>query len=274
MSIINSIILGIVQGLTEFLPVSSSGHIAIFEYIMKYKLSLPEELVMDIGTLIALIFFTRHEIIKIIKEVLHPELLTAESYFKFGKFTFSKRATLVILGSIPVVIAAVLFKSILEAKSQSIALVSIMMVVVGVYMIIAERVGKKQKTRSKLSIKDIIVIGVSQMFALVRGTSRSGVTISTGIILGYTREEAVNMSFLIGMPALIGSSILGLFEFFKEGVPMSAYFPLFCGFLASFISGTIAIRILINFVKTHSLEVFSLYRIIAGILFFILSITR
>ncbi|MEI6886670.1 MAG: undecaprenyl-diphosphate phosphatase [bacterium] len=274
MNILNTIILGLIQGITEFLPVSSSGHLAIFENILNYKISLPEELILDIGTLIALLFFTRFEIVQIIKEVLNPKILTSENSFTFGKFQFSKKATLVILGSIPVILAGVILKPILETKTQSLALVAIMMIIVGIYMIVAEKIGSKSKVDKNLSIKNILVIGISQIFALIRGTSRSGVTISTGIFLGFKREEAVKMSFLIGIPALLGSSLLGVFDIAKSGIDGTLVIPLLAGFLASLISGVISIKILMNFVKNHSLTVFSIYRIIAGVILLIFSITR
>lgn len=266
MDILNYIILGVVQGITEFLPISSSGHVAIAENLLGFKISLEQELILNIASLIALLYFMRGTIKELLLEFVAKDKQDPKVYSKLGIFRFPKKLVMIVLSIIPVSVVAIILKDYIETKSQSLSLVAFMMILIGIYLIIAEKLGKKNLDENNLTNKDALILGIAQALALIRGVSRSGITIATGLLLGYTRESAIKLSFLIGAPVLAISCLLGVIKLFSVGISNINVVGLIFGFLSCLIASFLTIKLLLNFVKNHTLNVFAIYRIIVGII--------
>ncbi len=270
MSIIEAIFLGIVQGLTEFLPISSTGHLTVAGKILNLvDPAKPEQwtafiAVIQIGTLLAILIYFWNDLLNITKEFL------ADNIFKWKKFSDqsqnSKMGWYIIIGTIPVVIVGLGFKDIIEgALTKNLYLISGSLIVLGVILAVAERLGKFTKELKDVTWKSALLIGLGQCLALIPGSSRSGTTITAGLFLGFKRETAARFSFLLSVPAILGS---GLFEFYgslsyidEEGLITLAIATLF-----SAISGYLTIAFLLNFLKKHSTYVFVFYRILLGVI--------
>lgn len=245
MTIFQSIILGIIQGVTEFLPVSSSGHLVVFETIFGLKVAdlLDFDIMIHLGTLLAILIYFRKDILELLK-FKNPQMIAN-----------------LIIATIPAVIIGLLYKDQIEETFRSVTSVSILMMTVGALFFIPEKFFIK--AAKKLNLKNSFVIGLAQSLALIPGVSRSGATILTGTWLGIERKEAARFSFLLGSIAIAGAGVLGLKDMNNLGLPNEI---LFTGFLSSFIAGIISIKFLMGFLKKYSLKAFGLYRIVFGIL--------
>lgn len=245
MTIVQALILGVIQGLTEFLPISSSGHLILVEAFFNLDVEklLDFDITLHMGTLLAILIYFRKDIWEILK------------------FKDRKIITFLIVGTIPAVVLGFLFKDQIETTFRSVTSVSILMIFVGILFLLPENLFIK--TQKKLNFKNSILIGLSQACALIPGVSRSGATILSGTWLGINRKEAARFSFLLGSIAMIGAGILA-FKDFKE-IAMAPEI-LLVGFVGSFISGFFAIKFLMHFLGTHSLKIFGIYRIALGIL--------
>lgn len=239
MEALNAIILGIVQGLTEFLPVSSSGHLVIFQELLNFNTpGIIMEVILHAGTLLAVLFFYRKELHKLSSEYL----------------------TLIAIGTIPAGIIGLLFNNSIESLFQSLTLVAFALIVTGVMNFYSD----KQKTsKSGLNPRDALIIGLFQAFAIIPGISRSGATIFSALVLGKERSEAAKFSFLLSVPAILGANILELATF--EGSLGIDYMTLIVGLAVSFVVGVFAIKLMVNFVKSRTLKIFAVYTFILGI---------
>ena len=241
MTIFQAIILGIVQGLTEFLPVSSSGHLVIIQSIFK-NFSQPGisfDVFLHFGTLISVLIFFRKEIIDILK------------------FKQKNWIILIIVATIPAGIVGVFLKDFIENLFTNVNLVAIALIITGIILFISDKVKGEIKDENKINIKDAIIIGIAQAFAIIPGISRSGSTISTGIFCGLNRDVAVKFSFIMSIPAIIGAVILSLPEF--KTINSQFYLPYLCGFLASVITGLLSLKLLTIITKMKNLKFFSFY---------------
>lgn len=243
-TIFQSIVLGILQGITEFLPISSSGHLIIFEKLFDLEVEklLDFDIMVHMGTLFAILIYFRRD------------------FFSLLKFQDQKMILNLLLASIPAVIVGLLFKDRIEEIFRSTFSVSIFLIVVGILFFLPENLFIK--TAEKLTLKKSLLIGLAQSLALMPGISRSGSTILTGTLLGISRAEAAKFSFLLGSIAIAGAGVLGLKDLNQLQMP---YEILFAGFISSFISGIFAIKFLMSFLKKYSLRIFGAYRIILGI---------
>lgn len=250
MTILQSLLLGIIQGITEFLPVSSSGHLVVFETIFGLKVAdlLDFDIMIHLGTLLAILIYFRKDILELLK------------------FKNLKMIANLIIATIPAVIIGLLYKDQIEETFRSVTSVSILMMTVGALFFIPEKFFVK--AAKKLNLKNSLAIGIAQTFALMPGVSRSGSTILAGTLLGIKREDAAKFSFLLGSIAIAGAGVLGLKDLSTLQVSHGA---LLTGFLSSFVSGFLAIKFLMNFLKKHGLRIFGAYRLIFG-LFLILFI--
>jgi undecaprenyl-diphosphatase len=277
MSLLQAILLGIVQGLTEFIPISSTAHLVLAGRVMNLGLT-PEQTtasiaVIQLGTLIAVIAYFAPDIWNISWAFVHDHFVLLKS----GRRDQFNRANdhahlsheallgwLVIIGSIPVAVVGLLFKKQIEgAFTKNLWVIATMMIVVAVLLAIAEVVGKKRRRMQDLGIKDSLAVGFAQCLALIPGSSRSGSTIMAGLFAGEMRETAARFSFLLSMPAIAASGLLELKEALHK-LPSGSLSALAFGTLISGIVGYASIWFLLRYLRTHTTAVFIGYRLVVG----------
>lgn len=263
MTIFDSIILGIVQGLAEFLPISSSGHLIIARDLFGWHGSsdLSFDAILQLATGLALVVFFWKDILKLIKSFF---------FIIFRKPVDQKDKTMIwaiILGTIPAVIIGLLLQKYMETTFRSAGLVAVVLILGSTTMYLAEKFSKKDK---QLSVWKGIGIGFFQCLALVPGFSRSGATISGGLFSGLNREDAARFSFLLSIPIILGSGLEQLLSIWKSGSLSHDWVNILSGSITAFIIGIIAIKFLMKFLKNNSLKVFIWYRIILAIVVLII----
>lgn len=266
MSWIQVIVLSIVQGLTEFLPVSSSGHLRIVsELFWGQDAGASFTAVIQLGTELAVVVFFAKMIWKILtgwfKGWVDKESRGQD--WKMGWF--------VIVGSIPIGVLGLLGKDLIRDALRNLWITASMLILFSLVFIVAERVGKKNRGFEDLTMKDAIVMGLCQCLALIPGVSRSGGTISGGLFLGLDREVATRFSFLLAIPAVLASGLFSLPDAFDPAAGQAASgLQLLVGTSVAFVVGYASIAWLLKFVSNHSFEWFAAYRIPVGILVMIL----
>jgi len=269
LSIFEAIILGIIQGLTEFLPISSTGHLTVAGKLMNLiSTENPERwtsfiAVIQLGTLLAIFVYFWKDLWNIFIDFINENFLDRK---KFAEQNYnSKMGWYIIIGSIPVVVIGLGFKDIIEgALTKNLYVISISLIVLGIVLAIAEKVGKFKKEMKDITWKDALIIGVFQSFALIPGSSRSGTTITGGLFLGLKRETAARFSFLLSVPAILGSGLLQFYEAL-DYIDTSGMITLFVATVTSAVSGYFAIGFLLKFLKTNTTFVFVFYRILIGL---------
>jgi undecaprenyl-diphosphatase len=274
LNIIEAIFLGILQGITEFLPISSTGHLTLAGKFMNLiSADHPEQwtafiAVIQIGTLIAVLIYFWKEILNIITSFFKQNIFSRKNFSEQEQD--SKLGWLIIIGTIPVVIIGLLFKDIIEGSlTKNLYVIAGSLIVLAVILAIAEKTAKFRKDIKDISILDSFFIGVAQSFALIPGSSRSGTTITGGLFLGLNREAAARFSFLLSIPAVLASGLLELYESLKF-LDASMSINLIIATLFSAVSGYAAIDFLLKYLRKNSTFVFIYYRIILGILILIL----
>lgn len=295
MSISNALLLGLIQGITEFLPISSSGHLILAERF----LGLPVEtlksfdVALHAGTLIAIVIYFRKDfwemgraffsILGVIKktsadvETLHPASLRLG---RTGCNTSTKYRTLIfylIIATIPAVIIGGLFNDWIDAHFRFPNQVARHMLMAGLFFIMAETIYKKYYQLKQLGPvngwRQALLVGLAQTIALFPGFSRSGWTMAAGILQGVKRDEAARFSFLLGAIAIFGAVVLTIIKVIKQTESIVPLAPLLVGFFTSLIAGYLSIAFLIKFLKNHSLKIFAGYLLIVGIMVLIYSST-
>ena len=278
MTILQAIILGIVQGLTEFIPVSSTAHLVFasrlvglyngVEATLKAEQTTATIAVIQLGTLLAVLIYFARAITNITIAFVrdHLALFTGRNRVD-GSRRLSHDAWLgwlVIIGSIPVGVVGLLLKKQIEGTfTKNLWIIATMMIVVAVLLAMAEWVGKKERSMEQLGLGDALAVGCAQVLALIPGSSRSGSTIMGGLFAGLTRETAARFSFLLSIPAIAASGLLELKEAVHK-LPDGSYLPLLVATVASGIVGYASIWFLLRFLRTHSTGVFIVYRLIVG----------
>lgn len=274
MSYLEALFLGIVQGLTEFLPVSSTGHLTIVGKLMGLiSIENPERwtsfiAVIQLGTLLAIIIYFWKDLWSIFIAFIKENIVERKRYSQ--QDINSKMGWLIILGSIPVAVIGLGFKDVIEgAFTKNLYVIATSLIVLGLILAFAEMVGKFRREMKDITWKDSLIVGFAQSLALIPGSSRSGTTITAGIFLGLKRETAARFSFLLSVPAILGS---GLLEFYGslEYIQVDGLITLAIATIASAISGYLTIAFLLSFLKKHSTMVFVYYRIFIGVTIFIL----
>jgi undecaprenyl-diphosphatase len=277
MTILQAIVLGIVQGLTEFIPVSSTAHLVFAARLVNLYGGADKTLqaeqttatiaVIQLGTLLAVLIYFSRDIVNILRAFVGDHLAWFRGRSEPGKPWLSKDAWLgwlVILGSIPVGIVGLLFKKQIEGPfTKNLWVIATMMIVVGLLLTIAEFVGKRDHGMERLGIKDAMAVGWAQVLALIPGSSRSGSTIMGGLFAGQTRETAARFSFLLSIPAIAASGLLELKEAIEK-LPADSYGALVVATVVSGAVGYASIWFLLRFLRTHSTGVFIIYRVIVG----------
>jgi len=239
-----SILLGIVQGLTEFLPISSSGHLVLLKTLIGFEMpGVILEVFLHFGTLLSIIIYFRKRIL---------------SYLSKEKFP------LIIIGTIPIVIIGIIFRSRIELMFSNPPLVFLMLFITGTILLLT----LKKQNKDFLNLKNAFIIGISQAFALIPGISRSGITIASALMLGISKEESFEFSFILAIPALLGAFLLETAEIKLFQVN---YFQLFNGIIAAFLSGLLALWIFYKILRKRSLHYFTYYlwfvSVVGGLLF-------
>jgi undecaprenyl-diphosphatase len=278
MTLLQAILFGIVQGLTEFIPISSTAHLVLASRVMNLTFS-PEQLtssiaVIQLGTLVAVIVYFLGDIWKITRAFIHDHLALIQHGRRdqFHRTNAHARLSpeawlgwLIIIGSIPVAVFGLAFKKQIEGTfTKNLWVIATMMIVVAVLLAIAEFVGKKQRRMQELGIGDALAVGLAQCLALIPGSSRSGSTIMAGLFAGETRETAARFSFLLSMPAVAASGLLELKQALHL-LPHDSLITLLVGTIVSAIVGYASIWFLLRFLRTHTTGVFIGYRLIVGI---------
>lgn len=271
----SAIFLGIVQGLTEFLPISSSAHIRIVGEFMN-KAQDPGArftAITQIGTELAVLIFFRKDIKAIVISWVKQTILRAELSAE-GKGQ-ARMGWLIIVGSIPIVVLGYLGKDIIANDLRSLWLIASVMIIFGLILGFADKVGKSERNLEQLNSKHGILYGAAQALALVPGVSRSGATIAMGRLLGYTREAALRYSFLLALPAVFGSGLYELKDAFSsDAAPNVFSIPeTLVATGVAFVIGYIVIAWLLKFVSTKSFRPFIIYRVALGSLILLLLAT-
>jgi undecaprenyl-diphosphatase len=265
MSILEAILLGIVQGLTEFLPISSSGHLILVPWAQDYTFlrENPDfnktfDVALHIGTLIGVVYYFRHELWAMVRGFVRT--LSARAI----EDADGRLAWLVLIATIPAVIVGGLGEQWIDDNLGEPWMIGVQLIVFGLLLGLADRLPQRVETR-EVTIRQGIVIGLAQAVSLAPGTSRSGITITAGRFLGLTRDAAAKISFLLLVPATAGAILFKGFEAVNDGLPDGVVGPMIAGIAASAISGYLAIFGLLRFVRTHSYDVFVVYRVLIGI---------
>jgi len=259
--VLNAIILGIIQGLTEFLPVSSSGHLEIAKFLLGEDKLADESLLMTVVLHCATAFST---IVIFRKEIL--EILNGLLCFNNNEsFWFSVK---IIISMIPAAIIGFFFDSEVELLfNGNLTIVGIMLIVTGLLLFMAD---KAKGTEKKINLKTAFLIGVSQAIAIVPGISRSGATISTAVLLGIDKENSAKFSFLMVVPLILGKVSKDILDS-ENLISDQSFYPLLIGFTFAFITGIIACKWMIKLVKNSQLKYFSYYCFIIGLTVIVLS---
>lgn len=270
MSILEAIILGIVQGITEFLPISSTAHLTITGKIMGLiNADKPQEwtaiiAIIQLGTLVSILVYFAKDIYNIVIEFFRDNLIERKGYRQ--QSLNSRLGWLVIIGTIPVVIVGLGFKDIIEgALTKNLYVIATSLIVLAIILFIAEKTAKFDKKIEDVGIWDAVVVGIAQAFALIPGSSRSGTTITGGLFMGLNREAAARFSFLLSIPAILASGLLQL----KEGLEFLNHDHLVAVAVATVVSGVsgyLAIDFLLKFLRKNSTNLFIVYRIVAGLI--------
>jgi undecaprenyl-diphosphatase len=279
MNEVQAIVLGIVQGLTEFLPISSTAHLYVVPALLGWtRPSTAFVAVIQLGTLVAVIVYFRDDIARMTLAFVRG-LVSRQPFAEQD----SRLAWLIIIGTLPVVVAGFALKKHIETTLKSLYVISAAMVVLALLMVVAEELVKvrnqsrtPQKPLGGIGWLDAFLIGICQSFALVPGTSRSGVTITGGLFLGLTREAAARFSFLLSLPAVFAAAVLELYKEREELLASeSAKMNLVLATVVSGVVGYAAIAFLLRYLKTHTLHVFVIYRLaLAALLLALLSSGR
>lgn len=286
MNFLQAIILGIVQGLTEFIPVSSTAHLVFASRLTNLYDGNAEQItatmaVIQLGTLAAVIIYFAADILSISTAFLrdHFALLTGKRGMRFSgtdgvrPIWLSEEAWLgwlVIIGSIPIGTIGFLFKDFIEGSgTKNLWIIATMLIVIALFLSVAEYVGKQRKDIRHLGLVDAIVVGFAQVLALMPGASRSGSTITGGLLAGQKRETAARFSFLLSIPAITASGLLELRKAIKI-LPPDSFTPLIVSTLVSGIVGYLSIWMLLAYLRRNTTAVFIVYRIILGTVILIL----
>jgi undecaprenyl-diphosphatase len=256
MSILEAIVLGIVQGLTEFLPVSSSGHLVIFQSIFNTneEIVMTFDIALHFGTLLAVLYVYRKKVWEMIR---HP---------------FSKLPMYLVLGTVPTVVITLLLKDAIENTYKGTSLLGPGFIFTGIVLILSGKIANGKKEIGEMSPLDTILIGTGQGIALLPSISRSGMTIATGLALGLEKGFAADYAFLLSIPAILGGMVLSAYEFLKgdsAAISTVGIAPFAIGIITAAITGFFAIKLMLAAVKKMKMKYFAIYVIALGILILI-----
>ncbi len=265
MTIFQAIVLGIVQGLTEFIPVSSSGHLVLVPHFLGWEFTQAQAFIFDVlvqwGTLLAVFIYFWNDL-KVIVLAVFRALAKGKPFADPD----AKMGWFLVLATIPAVVAGLSCKDLIEEAFASPKMTGIFLLVTAALLIIAEKIGRRDRTTDDITWLDSFWIGCSQVLALLPGVSRSGSTIAGGMTRHLDRPSAARFSFLMSVPVMLGAGVLAFKDLADLPAAGDFFVPLLAGFFAALISGYIAIRWLISFLSKHSLYGFALYCTVLGLI--------
>lgn len=286
MPIYQAVVLAIIQGLAEFIPVSSSGHLIIVRRLLGWnELSPAHELTFDValhfGTLLSVLFYFRRTWLQIIRAALGGKVVRfSEAGSSDANLTpeEQKEERLLLwflaIATIPGAIAGKLLEHSAEDYfREHVVLIAGALIVVALLMWLGEKMSQLNKPLTRISLADSLIVGVAQAFALIPGVSRSGSTITAGLFRNMTRDAAVRFSFLLSTPIIAGAALLKAHELRNEGLPPGMHAPFIVGIIISALVGYAAIAWLIRYLQSNSLKAFIIYRIVVGIVVIVLAYT-
>ena len=262
--VLRAIVLGVVQGLTEFLPISSSGHLIAVRELFGWEFAddLTFDVSLHLGTTVAVLVYFWREWRQMLRSLLLR--LTGERRPEFAGIYDDRMLMLVVVGSVPIAIVGIVLLDWIEEETRSPTIVGPMLITLGLVLAFAERIGRRTRTLGEARLRDALLIGSAQAMSLVPGVSRSGVTISAGLMLGFTREEAARFSFVLSTPAILGAGILTLADAIDQGELAGEAEVILAGTLVAAIVGWLSIVALLRLVQTRSFLPFVAYRLLAG----------
>ncbi len=258
MTIIQSIVLGAVQGLTEVLPISSSAHLVLVPWICGWEYQgLSFDVALHLGTALAFCVYFFNDWVELIRGALIRDHAGKKNRF----FWY------IVLGTVPAGLAGLVFEKKAETVFRSPGLIAAMLFVFAIILWLADHLGKKQKPIDQMDLKTAVVVGLAQAVAIVPGVSRSGITISAGLCRGFSREAAARFSFLLATPIVVAAGALKMTELHAADLN-----PVFwAGVISSALSGLVGIRLLLGLVRRFSLDVFVAYRVALALLIFLIA---
>ncbi|HLC89841.1 MAG TPA: undecaprenyl-diphosphatase UppP [Patescibacteria group bacterium] len=267
MEIFYSIIAGVIQGLTEFLPISSSGHLVVLHDFLQFDFidNLAFDVILHLGTLMALLLFFWQDILKYF-------LAFWRSFFhwELNSNLEQRLAWYLILANIPAALVGFFWEDLIENVFRQTWIVALMLIIIGLILYLADYYLTGTRRFSQINIKDSLIIGLAQALALIPGASRSGITIIAGLSQKLNREAAARFSFLLSIPIIFAAGIKKVSDLLVERSNDLNYSILLLGFFASAIAGYFCIKYFLRFLQNHSLRIFAYYRIILGIVILII----
>ena len=268
MTYIQAVILGLAQGLSEFLPISSSGHLALLQYFFGINADnvLPFAVLLHFGTLVSVFIVYWKDIVDLIKELgaVIKDIFTGKG-LRINANPTRRLGFMIIVATIPTAVIGLLFNDLFNAMYLSLVAIGIGLLITGTILVIAERMGTSNKTVKEMKFRHALFVGFMQGVAICPGVSRSGSTLFGGLISGLNREFAVKFAFLISIPSILGSVILEAPDAFREGLDISLVGPVIAGVVVAAISGLFAIKAMIKLVSNKNLIGFSIYTWALGI---------
>jgi undecaprenyl-diphosphatase len=263
---LTAIFLGFVQGITEFLPISSSGHLALLEHYLKVEGGgLSFDILLHIGSLVALLYYFRQDWWNMAKSVLRPS-----PYTRLERRLF----ICLVCATIPGAVAGVLLQHAAETIFRQPWRIALLLGALGILLILAERLARHLRPLTNLNLGDALLIGLSQALAIMPGVSRSGITMTTGLFLGFTRESAARFSFLLATPIIAGAGLYDLLKWLKHPPNQLTWAVGISGFLSALVFSYLAIHFLLRYLRRHTFYPFAIYRILLAALILGLTIFK
>ncbi len=255
MTLLSAIFLGLLQGATEFLPISSSGHLALAQAFLGTKeAGLPFDVSLHLGTLLAILIYFRDDFLMMGKSIV---------FLKDNSSELSRLRTLVVyiaLATIPGAIAGLLLEKAAESYLRHPAIIAATLSGAGLFLLWGDKAGSRNRSFQALTIIDAVLIGLSQAFAIIPGVSRSGITMTAGLFRGLDRQAVVRFSFLLSAPIIFGAGVHEIPKIIQQGLLTDQLNNYLAGFCASAVSGYLFIAFLMQFVKAKSFAIFAYYR--------------
>ncbi len=268
MSILHAIVLGIVQGLTEFLPISSSGHLEIVPWLFKWNdydtqaTAKAFDTALHLGTLVAVLVYLRRELAAYLRTGVQVAFRRQGSTTVLGR-----QAWFLVASAIPAGIVGAVFEDSITERLGTPNLIAVSLIAFGLLLVWADRratVAQNSRDVTQLSLRDALVIGTAQVLALNPGTSRSGITITAARLTGYSRDAAARLSFLMSVPIIGGAVVFKLAQLWRDGIPEGLAVPMLVGIISAGISGWVAMWSMIRLVRTKSFSPYVVYRVAFG----------
>ncbi|MFN2367126.1 MAG: undecaprenyl-diphosphatase UppP [Desulfurivibrionaceae bacterium] len=265
MNILYAIILGFVQGATEFLPISSSGHLVLAAHLLGLEdVSLAFDVALHLGTLLAILVYFRNDFLLMGRALLFVKLPDGDEVF------YRKLAIYIVIATIPGVLAGLFIGGYAETYLRQPLVVASTLGGVALFLLWAERAGKKSRDFHKLGLRDAVVVGLAQALAIVPGVSRSGVTMTTGLFLDLDRPTAARFSFMMAAPIIFGAGVYKIPDMLHEGSQGGQFGFYLAGFLSSAFFGYMFIAWLIKFIRARTFDIFAYYRLGLAALIYLL----